>query len=56
MQDKNLDFAGSTRTFINDMASMPKGTFLKYWPRLMSIMDFVLHMYSQVCSAHADPL
>ena len=48
MQDLNPQFVESTNTMVSDMATMPLGTFRKYWPRMMTAADYIVHKQNQV--------
>ena len=48
MQDMNPYYKQSLGTMINDLATMPLGSFKKYWPCMMSILDYIVDKTPEV--------
>ena len=48
MQDMNPHDEEGVHTMIHDLATMPVGTFEKYWPAMMSVLDHVVDKNPEV--------
>lgn len=48
MQDMNTYYKQSLGTMVNDLATMPLGSFKKYWPCMMSILDYIVDKTPEV--------